>query len=474
MVVVGAGMGGLASAIRLARVGVAVTVVEASAQTGGLAGSVVHEGLRFDGGPYILLDLPGLQWAFSALGLVVEEHLALRKIEDVYEVAAEGRSPVRFLADAHATAEGLERSFPGSAKSYLAYVAHVTAVNDRLRPTLTVSHPGVLDLLKNGALLQGPFLLRSLSSVLRATGLPHEIIDAIAIWTHVAGQTLEEAPSPLAFVPALIHGVGAYHPRGGIGAIPRLLEAHARSLGVDFRLSTRVRAIRREGRRVTAVETDQGGALEADAIVSNASAVGTYLELVDGTPARAARSLRALPLQSPGVCAYLSIASSSPRTGPYLHFRLAEGASGTELTRVLIRPHALPGALDDDTIVGERAPARILGPMRRAAAQEGEAAQQAYLERILAEPWWRAHVDDARVVATNTPKTWGEAHHLHAESMNPVMTGKFMRQGRIAHRSPHFDGLYLAGSSTHPGQWVSFTAISGVLAADRLREDLGC
>jgi phytoene dehydrogenase-like protein len=467
VVVIGAGMGGLAAALELARAGIAVTVVEASAHEGGLAGGVVYEGLRFDAGPYILLDLPGLQWAFGALGLSVEEHLDLLPIDDVYQVEAEGRPPLRFFKDVTATAEGFERSFPGSAKRYLSYVARVRAINDRLRPTLTVSHPGVLDLLANGALFQGPFLLRSLASVLRATRLPPEIVDAIAIWTHVAGQTLEEAPSPLAFVPALFHGVGAYYPRGGIGTIPRLLAEHARSLGVAFRLSTKVRAIRREGTRVTAVETEAGHTLEADAIVSNASALGTYLELVDGTPPAAARKLRALPLQSPGVCAYLSIAATSPRTGPYLHFRLAEEG---ELTRVLIRPHLL----DAGAIEGDRAPARILGPMRYAAADAGEGAQRAYLDRIVAEPWWRAHVEDARVVATRTPKTWSDAHHLHAQSMNPVMTAKFMRQGRIPHRSPHFDGLYLAGSSTHPGQWVSFTAISGVLAARLLRADLGC
>jgi phytoene dehydrogenase-like protein len=58
--------------------------------------------------------------------------------------------------------------------------------------------------------------------------------------------------------------------------------------------------------------------------------------------------------------------------------------------------------------------------------------------------------------------------------MNPVMTAAFMRAGRLAHRSPHARGLYLCGSATHPGQWVSFCAVSGVLAADRLREDFPC
>ena len=56
--------------------------------------------------------------------------------------------------------------------------------------------------------------------------------------------------------------------------------------------------------------------------------------------------------------------------------------------------------------------------------------------------------------------------------MNPVMTARLMRAGRLAHRSPFVERLYLAGSATHPGQWVSFCAISGILAADRVLEDL--
>jgi phytoene dehydrogenase-like protein len=92
---------------------------------------------------------------------------------------------------------------------------------------------------------------------------------------------------------------------------------------------------------------------------------------------------------------------------------------------------------------------------------------------VLAEPWWREHVAELRILATRIPAEWGAEYHLHRDSMNPVMTARFMRAGRIAHRSPWLRGLYLAGSATHPGQWVSFCAISGILAADRVREDLG-
>jgi len=77
------------------------------------------------------------------------------------------------------------------------------------------------------------------------------------------------------------------------------------------------------------------------------------------------------------------------------------------------------------------------------------------------------------VLARRVPAGWGASFRLHRDSMNPVMTARLMRRGRIPHRSPWIRNLYLAGSSTHPGQWVSFCAISGVLAADRLHEDAG-
>ena len=67
--------------------------------------------------------------------------------------------------------------------------------------------------------------------------------------------------------------------------------------------------------------------------------------------------------------------------------------------------------------------------------------------------------------SVQAPAEWGAEYALHRDSMNPVMTAAFMRRGRLAHRSPVRPGLFLAGSSTHPGQWVSFAAISGILAA---------
>jgi phytoene dehydrogenase-like protein len=232
---------------------------------------------------------------------------------------------------------------------------------------------------------------------------------------------------------------------------------------VQFRFGTTVRKIRSKDGCVCGVETDQGEYIAADSIVSNHSGLGTYLDLVDATPRSVRQRLSELPLQSPGVCAYLAL-KGKPRP-PYLRFLLTEESR----CRLLIAP----AVLDSTLCRNGWCPARLLGPLEHSEAERmGDAGQRIYLDQLLQETWWREDVDEFRVLATRVPAQWGSEFHLYRDSMNPVMTARFMRAGRLPHRSPFLRGLYLAGGSTHPGQWVSFCAMSGIHAANCLIEDL--
>lgn len=465
VVIIGAGVGGLTAAIRLAQRGCRVTVVEARESAGGLAASLEIDGFCFDAGPYILLDRLGLEWALGQVGIDTAI-LGLQRIDQVYETEVAGE-PLRVSSSLDETADGIERRWPGSGLLYRRFIAQMQARYNRLQPLQCSTSPRLGQWWRSGAWRDIPFLLRSLGSVLASSRLPAPVAAAIGIWTHVAGQTMAKAPSPLSLVPAVIHSVGAYYPRGRIGAIPAALVATAQSCGVEFRLGTKVRHIDCPHGTASAVELNDGARLAADAVISNVG-LGTYLQLLDDTgknsiPRRTQQMLSRLPLQSPGVCAYLAVKGNIPP--PYLRFRIYDDPDGC---RLLVTPSVLDPSVTRDGW----SPARLIAPLSHQRAEAGgEHEQNAFLQRVLAEPWWRDHFAEVRVLATRIPQQWGSTYHLFHNSMNPVMTAQFMRAGRLAHRSPWIRRLFLTGSATHPGQWVSFCAISGVLTADRVLED---
>jgi phytoene dehydrogenase-like protein len=142
VVVIGAGMGGLTSALRLAREGFRVQVLEARAEAGGLVSGNVVEGFAFDAGPYILLDRPGLEWAFASVGLKLSDHIELHAIDHVYSVASPDRPTVNIYSSDAATARELDETLPGSGDLYLRFVRKTGAIEASLRPLLYGSAPG--------------------------------------------------------------------------------------------------------------------------------------------------------------------------------------------------------------------------------------------------------------------------------------------------------------------------------------------
>jgi len=461
-------MGGLTAAIRLARRDCQVTVFEASARPGGLAANVLLEGFQFDAGPYVLLDRPGLEWAFRQLDMELADHVQLHRIADVYKIDAEQGPSVSVFDSLDRTASEIDTRWPGSGVRYRKFIKRMQSTHARLQPLQWMPQPSIRKLLETGAWRDMPFLLRSLKSVLASAQLPDRVVEALGIWTQVAGQAMAAAPSPLALVPAVIHSQGAYYPAGGIGRIPEALFEVANKLGVVFQFETRANRIRCDAGAAIGVEIENGDFQRVDAVISN-TGLGTYLELLDDEGASAVgvrirNGLDRLPLQSPGVCVYLAVKGKVQP--PYLKFRLRDEPDGC---RLLVTPSVLEPNLSHDGWL----PARLIAPLHHGRAESGgEAEQRSFLQSVLAEGWWRQQFEQVRILATRIPLEWGRTFRLFRNSMNPVMTARFMWAGRLAHRSPWIRHLYLAGSATHPGQWVSFCAVSGVLTANQLLQDL--
>ncbi len=461
--VIGGGMGGLAAAVRLARLGHAVTLFEARKVLGGLAANEEHGGLRFDIGPYLLLDRPGLDRAYAWLGLTLEDEVDLVRVEDVCEIGGGSAPPITFHADLRRTAGNFERNWPGSGVRYEALVASLTRTYGQLSPLLLSPEPRAAFLRHPRSWPALPFVFRPLARVLGSTGLPRPAIEAIGIWSHLTGQPVDVAPSPMAFAPMFLHVQGAYYAHGGVGTLVDALARAAGSAGVDVRLDTRVAAIRCADGRVRALELTTGSTEAFDAVVSNHSGIGTHELVVGAAVERSRRAVAGVELQSPGACAWLAVTGPAPAT--YLRFHRPDNGPAS----VLIQPRLVAPDCGRDG----RWPARLVSPMDFREAEElGPEGQRAWFEARLKEPWWR-EAGEASILAIRTPCDWGSQFLLARDAMNPAMTAGFMRRGRLSHRNPDVRGLYLAGSATHPGQFVAFCAQSGVHAANRLHAEMG-
>ena len=123
VLVIGAGIGGIATAGRLARNGYRVTVVEKNSKPGGRTDQLVRDGHRFDTGPSLFLMPEVFEETYSALGERMEDHLDLRRIDPTYRIRFEDGTELALTSDLNAMQAQLEAIEHGSFGGYLRYMA---------------------------------------------------------------------------------------------------------------------------------------------------------------------------------------------------------------------------------------------------------------------------------------------------------------------------------------------------------------
>src|SRR5215472_7506802 len=97
--VIGAGLGGIATAARLARAGYSVTVLEKNEAAGGRCSQIVRDGHRFDTGATLFLMPEVFAQTYAALGERMEDHLTLRRIDPTYRVRYEDGMEISLTSD---------------------------------------------------------------------------------------------------------------------------------------------------------------------------------------------------------------------------------------------------------------------------------------------------------------------------------------------------------------------------------------
>jgi phytoene desaturase len=479
-IVVGAGLGGLSAAIRLAARGWDVAVYEKNADVGGRASSISAGGYTWDAGPTLIMMPEVLHELFAAAGRRLEDYLDLRRIDPYYRVVFEDGRHVDFTADLPAMVAAVEQIEPGAGRQYLRFLSDAERLSRLTRGAIIErTFGGAADLL-NPAVL-GP-LLRSrpfhtvASEVARHFRSP-ALRAAFSFQTLYLGTRPDRTPAAYLMIPFVEAALGVWYPMGGTRRIGEAMARLAQELGVVVRTATPVARILTAGGRARGVTLEGGATDRADAVIVNADWAYSQRLLLEGGETALGRDHGAS-----GVL--FCFAVRGPVPGPHHTFLLSGdfagniadvferrvlparpsiylcrptatdpglAPAGVELLYVLVPSPTLESAVEwQQDLPALRA--TVLARLARAGI--GDLEGRLLAETVLAPEGFRARYNLMH----------GSAFGLAATLLQ---SGPF----RPTIRSRGCRGLYHVGASVHPGGGVPIVILSGRLAADAIAAD---
>jgi phytoene desaturase len=273
VVIVGAGLGGLSAALRLAGAGRRVTVLEQAAEPGGRAGVLRAGGYRFDTGPTVL-TMPGLiEDALACVGERLADRLELLPLHPAYRANFADGSSIDVHTDPDRMAEEIVRvSSPREAAGYRELVRFLRRLYELEQanfidrnldsPVQLVGSAGVRLLALGGLRRMAPKIGQYLTD--------DRLRRIFSFQAMYAGLAPQDALAIYAVISYMDTVAGVYFPRGGMHAVPCALADAAADHGVSFRYGTKVERIEVAGGRAQAVHTAQGERIPADVVVVNA------------------------------------------------------------------------------------------------------------------------------------------------------------------------------------------------------------
>lgn len=477
--IIGAGMSGLAAAKVLCAGGAAVRLFEANGKVGGCCATTCIDGYTFNDGAVYLAMPQMLDRLFEVLRLDRNRLLPLRQIAALQSTRLLDGTVVEIGSGPEIAVSGAQ----GAAGDRIQ--AEMAAFLKKWEPTLRFFADDILvrPLSLSRLLAQGwPHLVK-----LRGTVASHlsRSFSSEAVRAAFGGALLYAGAPPDKLPAASLLGLvsmlrdGYFLPEGGMGRIPEVLSNAVRAHGGSIHLDAPVRRILVKNGRAFAVEVENEGVVEVDAVISTVSAMHTYGSLLSerDVPARMRRRARRAPLSMRSFVLQLGLAnriaahSHSYYVLPWLdeQSQLFK-ASGDEMrwSTYLVPTVTLPELAPSGGSIVEMFPPisqEMLPDDWTEACKENVAARALAMLR-------RDHKIDVAVSRVVSPKEFQNDAHLFAGALYGISPAAGPA-ALFAHRTP-IRGLYQAGQTTWPGFGVVGAGFSGVFAAEALirRESL--
>lgn len=492
--IVGAGLGGLSSAIRLAAAGYPVEVYEKQSGPGGKAFSEQLGEYRFDTGPSLFTLKPVFDRLFQEAGRRLEDYISLMPLPAICNYFWRDGPRAVAYQDRDAMKREFARVFnepPEHIDRYLDYSQRIHRITSHLFLERSLHEwstyrsrgfwtslvqLGGIDALRtmdraNGSFFTSPYL--------------RQFFDRYATYN---GSDPYQTPATLNIIPHVEYGLGAWAVEGGIHAVPRGLERLARELGVQFHYGVSVDRImtNHEGvaprrpahRSVVTGLVVAGEPHPAEVVISNADVVTTYERLLHDTEAPLYKRYRRLEPSSSGLVFYWGIRRRFPELGLHniffsddyereFHQIFQEGRCPDDPT-IYLNITSKEGSPGDAPADGENWFVLVNAPWDNGQDWEAEAdrVRRAVLTRISAELGTDVEslieVESRMLppdIAQRTDSFRGSLYGISSNSR----AAAFLRH---RNRSRRYRGLYFVGGSAHPGGGMPLVVLGGGVTAD--------
>lgn len=491
IVVVGAGVGGLAAAIRLGARGHDVVVLERNDEIGGKLAERTAAGFTWETGPS-LLTLPSV---FEDVARVAGRELAdlveLTRLDPIcrYRYAdGTGFDHRAGIDDAAAEAEALT---PGGGEQWRAFMGHAASVWEVAERTFfagpMASPLRLLRRMRTPRDLLAIDPLRSLHARAETSFDDSRLVQYVDRYATYSGSSPFEAPATLCCIPHLEQALGAWYVQGGLARLGDALGRLAGEVGVSIRTGCDVADVSRSGDRATGVRLAGGERIDADAVVADVDALHVFRDLLPHRRAR--RRAEAAPRSSSGFVLLLGVEG---HTEGLAHHNVSFSADYRDEFAALFdrgvpardpTVYVATSSITDPTqalaghenwFVLVNAPAFSTGSRTGADAEAVERSYAGYGDHVLEVMAARGWDLSGRIVHREqiTPPDIASRYRtpggsIYGTSSNGAMAA-FLRPGN---RGP-IERLYLCGGSSHPGGGLPLVAISGKIAAELCLEDL--
>ncbi|HUH98101.1 MAG TPA: phytoene desaturase family protein [Anaerolineales bacterium] len=487
--VIGAGIGGIATAARLAKNGYSVTVLEKNDQPGGRCNQIVRDGHRFDIGPTLFLMPEVWEETFASLGERLSDHLDLRRIDPTYKVRFEGGLQLELtsnIGEMQMQLEQVERTAFSGFLNYLAEGSRHYKIS--LEKFVGRNFYGIFDYfsLSNLPLI---FRLKAFQKHYANVGRffkDERLKAAFTFQNMYLGLSPYDAPATYSLLQYTELAEGVWYPMGGMYAGIQALVKVAEKLGVQFIYNAPVKRIETSGNKVLNVVLEDNRIFPADIFVGNADLPYIYDQLLPDRPA--AKKLEEKLYTCSTIMFYWGVDKQYPQIA---HHNVFLGGDYKASFDRIFKDHTLPA----EPSFYVHAPARTdpssapagqdtlyvlvpVGHLDESSPQDWDAlaarARQKVLERLAKEMSISDLNDHIKFEIVHTPKTWKEKFNL-AKGAAFGLSHNFWQVGYLRPHNRHakYRNLYFAGASTHPGTGLPIVLLSARLTTERILKELG-